>query len=136
MTEHSRINEIHMEVQERMAAIRFMFLLDEDKWIHIKTMPDYVFRYIYEVGTLEDLPWIRFQDDDLGSRVRRIRISDHPMEVGQMIKDSPLINQLDFKDISTSLYLQEIGVMQFERLLLEYCKRNLVRFKNTQYIRI
>ena len=53
--------------------------------MNIRSLPDYVFSYIYEVGTLVDLPWLRFDENELGQDIRRRRVTENGVKVAGMI---------------------------------------------------
>jgi len=107
-----------------------MFTIPIKTWFGIPTLPDYVFNYIYEVGTLQDLPWVRWIDDDLGSRIMRIRITENPNKVGAMCKKSPLFHHLEFQDTITQAYYELIGVDSFEARLLHFAQQNSFKIKS------
>ena len=132
--QQSRINTSRMSIQDRMAAIRFILSIDEGTWIHVNSLPAFVFDYVFETGMLLDLPWIRWREDDLGYRIQRIKVTDNPREAAEMAKESSLLRLIGFKDIIISLYLQEIGLVQFERLLLQHCRTNMIYYKHKLYI--
>lgn len=132
--QQSRINTSRMSIQDRMAAIRFILSIDEGTWMHVNSLPAFVFDYVFETGMLLDLPWIRWREDDLGYRIQRIKVTDNPREAAEMAKESSLLRLIGFKDIIISLYLQEIGLVQFERLLLQHCRTNMIYYKHKLYI--
>jgi len=130
-TEISRMNLPDMTVADRLICIRFLFSLPGEQWIHLTTLPDFVFSYIYEVGAMQDLPWIRWQDDDLGSSIRRIRITESSNAVGLMLVDSLLFDkEPELNEIRYFVTREVIGLDMFENKLLDIARRKSFNRKN------
>lgn len=110
-----------MDIQSKVIATRFMLTLPLGAPYGISALPDYVFNYIYEVGAMEDLPWIKWVDDETGARIYRWRRSDNPAVVYELCKESPLFKGLTIDHLLSSLKYKRIGVDKFESLLLNYC---------------
>jgi hypothetical protein len=117
----SKISGRTMHKEDKIAALRFMLTLPLGLPFGISALPAFVFEYIYEVGAMEDLPWMKWIDDDTGSRIYRWRRSEDPAAVYEMSKDSPLFRSLGINHLLTSLRLESIGVDRFEKELLKYC---------------
>jgi hypothetical protein len=121
--EYSRANIVYMDEKEKLAALRFMLSMPLEKWFGISALPNYVFDFIYEVGTLLDLPWIRFLDDDTGQRIMRLQHTQNPVTLAKMLWSSPLFIRMQMDDLIRMAYHEQIGVVQFENYLLKYLKR-------------
>jgi hypothetical protein len=130
ITEPSRANFIDMPSGQRMTALRFMLTIPIGTWFSISALPDYVFDYIFEVGTLQDLPWIRWQDDDLGVRIKRIRTTESPAKVARMVLGSPLFNRMSLEQLRLQAFHERIGMDTFELRVLQYCKAHSFKSKN------
>jgi hypothetical protein len=121
--EYSRANVVYMDDSTKLAALRFMLSMPLGQWFGISALPNYVWEYIYEVGTLIDLPWIRFRDDDTGQRVQRIQHTEKPVELAQMLWGSPLFRHVPIKEVIQFVYFEQVSVTGFERYLLKYLKQ-------------
>ena len=110
-----------LHIEERVAALRFMLTIPLGVPYGVSALPNYVFEYIYEVGALEDLPWIKWVDDDTGARISRWRRSENPASVYELCKESPLFRGLGLDHLLFNLKHELIGVDKFEKLLLNYC---------------
>ena len=87
----SQVNETFFTVGQRLAAIRFIFALPMGQMIHVKSMPDIVFEYIYLCGHLKDMPWVMMYEDDLGTSLARGRRIMNRDEMWEIIKAESLI---------------------------------------------
>jgi len=121
--EYSRANMVYMDEREKFSALRFMLSMPLGQWFGISALPRYVWDYIYEVGTLEDLPWIRFEDDDTGQRIRREQATENPVVLAQMLWSSRLFKRLRMDELIRMAYHEQISVDGFERFLLKYLKQ-------------
>lgn len=131
LTEPSRANEMTMNAGEKLTAIRFMLAIPVGEWMHVLSLPNYVFTYIFEVGSLEDLPWIRWQDDDTYQLIRRVRVTENPALAGAMCKSSPLFKRATgMKQEIKMLYNEQIGLDDFESRLHRYANRNSFKLKS------
>lgn len=117
----SKISGRTMHNEDKISALRFMLTLPLGLPFGISALPAFVFEYIYEVGAMEDLPWMKWIDDDTGSRIYRWRRSEDPAAVYDLCKDSPLFRGLSINHLLTSLRSESIGVDRFEKELLKYC---------------
>jgi len=107
---------------DRVAAVRFILAIPLGRPFGIFALPDYVFSYIYEHGTLNDLPWIRMMDDDTGMRIRRMWVTDDPGRAGHLALQSHLLTVMDLDVFMRALYREEITVTTFEASLLNYLR--------------
>lgn len=123
MIVQSKLSDQVLHIEERVAAIRFIFLLPLGQPFGVSAFPDYVFTYIFEVGMLEDLPWVKWVDDDTGSRIYRWRRTENPAAVYQMSKDSPLFRSLGIDHLLFSIRHELMDVDRFEKELLNHCIR-------------
>jgi len=112
-----------MNKGEKLTAIRFMLAVPDGVGIHITALPDYVFTYIYEVGAMLDLPWLRWREDDTGQMIYRIRITQSPNEVGIMLRESPLFHNLGMDWELDMLQKEQIGLDAFEKRLLGFAQK-------------
>jgi hypothetical protein len=117
----SKISGRTMHKEDKISALRFMLTLPLGLPFGISALPAFVFEYIYEVGAMEDLPWMKWIDDDTGSRIYRWRRSEDPAAVYELSKDSPLFRGIAVNHLLISLRLESIGVDRFEKELLKYC---------------
>ena len=127
--EYSKANYAYMHTADRLRAIRFILAIPPGVFMHVLSLPDYVFTYIFEVGTIMDLPWLRFQDSDSGQRIRRVRTTENPMVAGTLCKESPLFKRIEFMQTVALLYCENIGLDKFENRLLGYAQRNAFTYK-------
>jgi len=118
--EYSRANIVYMDEKEKFSALRFMLSMPLGHWFGISALPKYVWEYIFEIGILIDLPWIKFVDDDTGQRIYRTQRTEDPVELSWMLKGSPLFRWLRMDELIRMAYHEQISV---ERFLLKYLKQ-------------
>ncbi len=118
MIHQSNISNKIMHLGDRVTAIRFMLTIPLGEPYGITALPDYVFDYIYEVGAIEDLPWMCWVEDDTGARIYRWRLSESPRDVWEMSKDSLLLRSLNVAILMNQIRYERIGVDGFEKGLL------------------
>lgn len=114
----SNLSNKIMHLSDRVAAIRFMLTIPLGEPYGITALPDYVFTYIYEVGAMQDLPWITWVEDDTGARIYRWRVTESPREVWEMSKDSQLLRSLYIGILMNEIRYERMGVDGFETSLL------------------
>lgn len=122
--EPSQVNQALMTRKEKLASMRFIFSMPLWEFFHVTSLPTYVYTYIFEVGTLFDLPWVSFIEDDLGDRVARTRNTENIVEIANMCKESTFWKNVKFGDPIHKAFYNKIGVDTFEDAIVRFAANN------------
>jgi len=109
-----------MTLGDRAAAACFILSMPYNQPYGVAALPRYVFEYIYEHGTLEDLPWIRMKDTDTEDKIYKAREVSSEQEIGRLCMKSPIMVHVKAEPFIYSLYHHFIGLNKFETEILKH----------------
>jgi len=126
----SKVNEVFFTIGQKLSAIRFILAVPEGQMMHTKSLPPIVFEYIYSFGHLQDIPWIQFIEDDLGTSIARIRVQGDKQELWELIKISPLLKRIPLKLEMSTWYIGRMTLADLEVCLFRYAQANALKKKD------
>ena len=85
----SRISDWPWSRDEVKRAARFLHTIPVDEPYHVKSLPRYVFDYVYNGTLYLDFPWIFLADDEDGQRLKKYYRSHDPLQLARWIEHSP-----------------------------------------------
>ena len=111
-----------MNDMDKRSALRFILSMPLHQWFGVSALPNYVWNYIYEVGTMIDVPWVMFIDDETGARIQRWQRTVKSEELADMVKGSLFFERLGMEALITLAVMEMISVTDFEIHILRTLK--------------
>lgn len=123
--ESNKIGRKALSLSDRVVSAAYILRIPVNVDYGTLSLPGYVFNYIYDYGTLEDMPWISIRDRDIESRIYRTYRIINQIDIAKACVYSPLIISVNADYLVHSLMKENIGLNTFETAL----RTHLLNFK-------
>lgn len=124
------MNHEPFTIGQKLAAIRFLFMLPIGTMMHIKTYPPLVFDYVFYEGYLQDFPWVSLVEDDLGTSLARYYRRLPADEFKQIILRSRIYKVHELHMAAREVWMDRMELGDLEAVILKYAYKNAYRHKD------